>query len=221
MRGPLLLFNRSAKIPPSLNTPLVGLGRSIITSHRKILSAPRVVALFIALAVIPLVAGFAYTATICGAVGALPPTTGSYITDAAPVLSSSVTEIVLTKDLRGYGGYSADGAVDVLYTNQSATWTFPLPSDIDINGIAGAYFRVSQIADDHGSPTVASNYITSVWTNGTLTVGACSAGVPHGADSGRSYATVYVWGSLRCRRRTAAQLEELSAFTSSGLRAPR
>jgi len=114
-----------------------------------------------------------------------PPTTSSYFSDPSPTEADLPTEIVLHKELSGIANYGrVDGASDILYTGQSATWHFTLPSSIDPATIRSAFFRVSVIADDHGSGIAI--YSLASWTNG-IGIYSGPANVPHGSPSGTRF----------------------------------
>ena len=116
-----------------------------------------------------------------------PPTvsTASYFTDSNSTVSSSTDKIVLHKELNGYGNYGqGDGASDILYTGQSATWHFSLPNNIDPASIVGAYFKTSLALDDHGLDPAFYTY--KAWTK-DIQVASGISNLPHGSPSGTRF----------------------------------
>ncbi len=86
------------------------------------------------------------------------------------------------KELYGYPNYGLnDGAADILYTRQAATWHFTVPSNIDLSKVQRAFFNVSIVADDH--TTSLSSYNIVVWVNGVSIFNGTS-NLPHGSPAG-------------------------------------
>jgi hypothetical protein len=120
----------------------------------------------------------------CAPPSAVPPTSSSFFTDGAPLLTITGDQALLLKELGGYGNYGrADGASNILYSGQAATWHFSLPRSIDKSRIAQIFFRVAIIADDHYYVPL-SDYTYSVWINGYPRVSKCPANLPHGQPYG-------------------------------------
>jgi hypothetical protein len=116
----------------------------------------------------------------------VPALSASFFTDAPAVpFSVNATEIVLRKELNGVGNYGqTDGAADILYTGQAATWHFTIPAPIDPASVRSAYVRISVVADDHGSG--AAGYTANVWTDDDFQFADFSA-VPHGSPVGSHF----------------------------------
>jgi len=114
-----------------------------------------------------------------------PPTTSSYFTDQQPSVTINGAQVVLHKELSGYGNYGlADGAADILYTGQAATWHFSLPSSITLSEVQGASFTASLVADDHGGGP--SPYKLAVWVDGAFLSNGL-ANLPYGTPFGSRF----------------------------------
>jgi sugar lactone lactonase YvrE len=106
-----------------------------------------------------------------------PPTTATSFTDASVTQTVSGGELILHKELSGFPNYGAtDGAADILFTGQAATWHFPV-SPVPA-GASCAHFQVSVIADDH-SGVPPSAYQLLAWADGKLDVTPPPT-LPHG-----------------------------------------
>ncbi len=108
----------------------------------------------------------------------VPPTTATFYSDPVPALRYSDGQIVLHKELVSFGNYGLDGASDIVYTGQAATWHFPLPSGLMPGQAQNVFLRTSLVADDHA--TGIAPYTLAVWTNGAY-LGNGPAGLPHGS----------------------------------------
>ncbi len=115
-----------------------------------------------------------------------PPTNSSFFTDPEPTALFSPTEIILRKELSGFGNYGVqDGRADILFTGQAATWHFTLPSLIERDRIRKAFFQVSIVADDHNNVDL-QKYNFVVWTNG-LTRSESRPDIVHGSPFGSRF----------------------------------
>jgi hypothetical protein len=114
----------------------------------------------------------------------------SFLSDPTPTVTISGNQIILHKELNGYPNYGvADRAADILFSGETGTWHFTLPAGISLASIREPFFRVSIVADDHGSGI--SPYTYSVATN-TTTVAPNESGLFYGTPNGGPVFTDWV-----------------------------
>lgn len=115
-----------------------------------------------------------------GAHSPAPTANAALVSNPAPVVTTPPGEIVLRKNLSGYNSYGADGRADIVYSGQTAAWTFALPPGSP--PVTSAYFVISLVADDHNNiPTQSYSY--ALWAS-NVSVFDGPAQLPHGGPFG-------------------------------------
>jgi hypothetical protein len=116
-----------------------------------------------------------------GDAGPPPPPNAKFPSDPTPTSTAGTRMLVLRKNLSGYPSYGAGegGNADILYTNQTAAWTFTVPDDVVFTS---AEVALSLVLDDHSSVDAVS-YAYAVWI-GSGNRFAGPANLPHGAPYG-------------------------------------
>jgi hypothetical protein len=105
-----------------------------------------------------------------------PLANGPIVSNPPAVVTQTATGYVLRKDLNAFGNYGVvDGRADILYSGQSASWTFEVPQA----PISSATLAISIVADDVSQgPT----YGFRTWA-GACVYDNASTQLPHGAPA--------------------------------------
>jgi hypothetical protein len=128
-------------------------------------------------------------------------------------VANGVTEFILQKELGSYANYGvADGAANILYTGEAATWHFNLPASVNPAAINSAFIRASLIADDHYGVSLNA-YSLAAWTNGVY-LGDSIAGLPHGSPYGSRFNN---WQQRDFTIRYPSPPFSLTLFNTSGV----
>ncbi len=114
--------------------------------------------------------------------------------DPPPVLSNNptTTNIVLFKELTGYPNYGNPSRnADILYTGNTGTWTFDIPTIIGALGNQRVQLVIRAVLDDHYNVPV-SGYSARITVNGNV-VHTGQVPLQHGVPSGGIFTN---WSNL-------------------------
>lgn len=114
--------------------------------------------------------------------------------DPPPVLSNNpvTTNIVLFKELTGYPNYGNPSRnADILYTGNTGTWTFDIPTIIGALGNQRVQLVIRAVLDDHYNVPVSS-YSARITVNGNV-VHTGPVPLQHGVPAGGIFTN---WSNL-------------------------